>query len=163
VQNTFIYVTDFKSLPTRSGDEPAVRGVMFKDPNQPRRSIIRAYSNPDNLGDHDVELTRVNLYRDSMNLYVNGVRYGLKRAGRGMATEQASGLEPQPAGAQLSLEECESAVDALFQEATVLNMSIRRHLFASADIQKMVAGQMDSFRRQIAQLRADVRKLLYDE
>lgn len=163
VQNTFIYVTDFKNLPTRTGDEPAVRGVMFRDPNQPRRSIIRAYSNPDNLGDHDVELTRVNLYRDSMNLYVNGVRYALKRAGRGMSTEQASGLEPQIAGQLPSLEDCESAVDTLFQEATLLNAGLSRHLFASSEVQRLIAGQMDSFRRQIAQLRADVRKLLYDE
>lgn len=163
VQNTFIYVTDFKNLPTRTGDEPAVRGVMYRDPQQPRRSIIRAYSNPDNFGNPDVELTRVNLFRDSMNLYINGVRYALKRAGRGVATEQASGLEPSVGGEQLSLEACEGAVDALFQEATVLNMSIGRHLFASADIQKMISSQMDAFRRQIAQLRADVRKLLYDE
>ena len=163
LQNTFIYIPDFKTLPTRSADEPAVRGVMFRDPQQPRRTLIRAYSNPDNVGQHEVEMQRVNLYRDSMNLYVNGVRYPLRRAGRGGALQQSSGLEPPVKGGYANLEECESATDQLFQQATMLSAQIRTHLFVSPQVQQIIGGQMDTFKKQIAQLRADVRKLLYDE
>ncbi len=163
LQNTFIFVPDYCALPTRSADEPAVRGVMFKDPIQPRRTIIRAYTNPDNVGEYEAELQRVNLYRDSMNLYVNGTRYPLRRASRGMQLEQTSGLEPPIKGACASLEECESAVDALFQQAVMLSAQIRNHLFSSPQVQQIIASQLDIFKRQIAQLRADVRKLLYDE
>lgn len=163
VSNTFIYIPDFKVLPTRSADEPAVRGVMYRDPRQPKRTIIRAYTNPDNIGEHEVELTRVNLYRDSMNLYVNGTRYALRRALRGTSSEQQSGLEPVIKGAMPSLEDCESAVDTLFQEAVMLANQIKGHLFLSPMVQQMIASQMDTFRKQIAILRADVRKLLYDE
>lgn len=163
VSNTFIYIPDFKTLPTRSADEPAVRGVMYRDPRQPKRTIIRAYTNPDNIGEHEVELTRVNLYRDSMNLYVNGTRYALRRALRGAPNEQPSGLEPPLKGALSSLEDCESAVDTLFQEAVMLANQIKGHLFLSPMVQQMIASQMDTFRKQIAVLRADVRKLLYDE
>lgn len=163
VSNTFIYIPDFKTLPTRSADEPAVRGVMYRDPRQPKRSIIRAYANPDNVGEQEVEFTRVNLYRDSMNLYVNGTRYALRRALRGVAVQQQSGLEPVLKGALPTLEDCESAVDQLFQEAVVLANQIKGHLFLCPMVQQIVASQMDSFRKQIAVLRADVRKLLYDE
>jgi len=163
LQNTFIYVPDFKTLPTRSMDEPAVRGVMFKDPQQPRRTLIRAFTNPDNVGQHEVELQRVNLYRDSMNLYINGTRYPLRRAARGMNLQQTSGLEPAIVGAPANLEDCESAVDQLFQQASMLSSQIRTHLFSSPQVQQIIASQMDTFKRQIAQLRADVRKLLYDE
>ena len=163
LQNTFIFVPDYCALPTRSADEPAVRGVMFKDPIQPRRTIIRAYTNPDNVGEYEAELQRVNLYRDSMNLYVNGTRYPLRRASRGMQLEQTSGLEPPIKGACASLEECESAVDSLFQQAVMLSAQIRNHLFSSPQVQQIIASQLDIFKRQIAQLRADVRKLLYDE
>jgi MoxR-like ATPase len=163
LQNTFIYVPDFGMLPTRSADEPAVRGVLYKDPIQPKRTIIRAYTNPDNVGEHEAELQRVNLYRDSMNLYVNGTRYPLRRAARGMQLQQSSGLEPPIQGACESLEECESAVDMLFQQAVQLSTQIRNHLFASPQVQQIISTQLDSFKRQIAQLRADVRKLLYDE
>lgn len=163
VQNTFISVSDYKMLPTRSADEPAVRGVMYKDPLQPRRTIIRAYTNPDNVGEHEAELTRVNLYRDSMNLYVNGTRYPLRRASRGMQLQQSSGLEPIIQGAPDSMEDCETEVDKLFQQAVMLSNQIRTHLFSSPQVQQIISGQMDSFKRQIAQLRADVRKLLYDD
>lgn len=163
VSNTFIYVPDFKHLPTRSADEPAVRGVMYRDPRQPKRQIIRAYANPDNIGEHEVELTRVNLYRDSMNLYVNGTRYPLRRALRGVNNEQQSGLEPVLKGALPSLEDCESAVDQLFQEAVMLGNQLKTHLFVSKQVLEIVNGQLDSFRKQIALLRADIRKLLYDE
>lgn len=163
VSNTFIYIPDFKALPTRSADEPAVRGVMYRDPRQPKRTIIRAYSNPDNVGEHEAEFSRVNLYRDSMNLYVNGTRYALRRALRGAPNTLQSGLEPVLKGAFASLEDCESAVDALFQEAVMLSGQIRAHLFLSPMVQQIISAQMDTFRKQIAVLRADVRKLLYDE
>lgn len=163
LQNTFIFVPDFKSLPTRSMDEPAVRGVMFRDPQQPRRTLIRAFTNPDNVGQHEAELQRVNLYRDSMNLYINGTRYPLRRAARGMNLQQSSGLEPAIVGATANLEDCEMAVDQLFQQASMLSSQIRTHLFSSPQVQQIIASQMDTFKRQIAQLRADVRKLLYDE
>ncbi len=163
LQNTFIYVPDYSALPTRSSDEPAVRGVMYKDPIQPRRTIIRAYSNPDNVGQYEAELQRVNLYRDSMNLYVNGTRYPLRRASRGMQLQQTTGLEPAIKGGYESLEECESAVDGLFQQAAMMSSQIRTHLFSSPQVEHIISSQMDSFKRQIAQLRGDVRKLLYDE
>ena len=163
VSNTFIYVPDFKHLPTRSADEPAARGVMYRDPRQPKRQIIRAYTNPDNVGEKDVEMTRVNLYRDSMNLYVNGTRYPLRRALRGVNNQQQSGLEPVVKGAMPSLEDCETAVDQLFQEAVMLGNQLKTHLFVSKQILDIVNAQLDSFRKQIALLRADIRKLLYDE
>ena len=163
VSNTFIYVPDFKHLPTRSSDEPAARGVMYRDPRQPKRQIIRAYTNPDNVGEHEVEMTRVNLYRDSMNLYVNGTRYPLRRALRGVNTEQQSGLEPVVKGALPSLEDCETAVDQLFQEAVMLGNQLKTHLFVSKQVLEIVNAQLDTFRKQIALLRADIRKLLYDE
>ncbi len=163
VSNAFIYVPDFKRLPTRSTDEPAARGVMYRDPRQPKRQIIRAFTNPDNVGEHEVEFTRVNLYRDSMNLYVNGTRYGLRRALRGANNAQQSGLEPVLKGALSSLEDCETAVDHLFQEAVMLGNQLKTHLFVSKQVLAVVNAQLDTFRKQIAMLRADVRKLLYDE
>ena len=164
MQDVYIYIPDFKMLPTRSADEPAVRGVMFKDPTSPRRTLIRAYTNPDNVGLHDVELTRVNLYRDSMCLYVNGTRCPLRRATGRMALEQPSGLQPKTMGEKpLTLEELEGAVDALFREASGTALQLRQHLFGSSQVLQIVTDRMDAFKRQTARLRADIRRLLYDE
>lgn len=164
--NTYIYVTDFRSMPTHTSNEPAVRGVMYQDPKCPKRKVIRAYSNPDNIGEYDVELTRVNLYRDSSALYINGVRCPMRRGLRGSVLEQSSGLEPvkgDKSKVNESFEQYESEVDNLFQEATISSNSFKSHLFISPIVTKIIAGQMDSFKRQIALLRADVRKLVYDE
>lgn len=164
--NTYIYVTDFRSMPTHTSNEPAVRGVMYQDPKCPKRKVIRAYSNPDNIGEYDVELTRVNLYRDSSALYINGIRCPMRRGLRGSVLEQSSGLEPA-GGAKSkindSFEQYESEVDNLFQEATISSNSFKSHLFISPVVTRIIASQMDSFKRQIALLRADVRKLVYDE
>ena len=45
----------------------------------------------------------------------------------------------------------------------MLSAQIRSHLFSSPQVQQIITSQLDSFKRQIAQLRADIRKLLYDE
>ena len=165
--NTYIYVTDFRSMTTHTTNEPAIRGVMYQDPKCPKRRIVRAFTNPDNIGEHGVELTRVNLYRDSSALYINGVRCPMRRGLKGANLAQSSGLEMTANGmkrsSSLNLEDYESEVDNLFVEATTLSNSMKSHLFISESVSKIIATQMDGFRRQIALLRADVRKLVYDE
>ena len=163
IPTTFILVTDFRSMPTHSVNEPAIRGVMYQDPKQPRRRIIRAFTNPDNVGVYDAELTRVNLYRDSRSLYINGVRYALRRALPGQKLEVESGWEPKSEWPVSGLEAYEGMVDELYVEAMTMHNSLKGHLFASADVSSTLATYMESFRKQIALLRADVRKLLYDE
>ena len=162
-EHTFIYVTDFRSMPTHSANEPAIRGVMYQDPRQPKRRIIRAYTNPDNIGVYETELTRVNLYRDSRSLYINGVRYALHRGLPGQKLEVESGLEPLVAMPEGGLEAYETQVDSLFVEASTLHNSLKGHLFATDAVTNMLSAYMDTFRKQVALLRADVRKLLYDE
>ena len=162
--NTYIWVTDFRSMSTHTTNEPAVRGVMYQDPKCPKRRIIRAFTNPDNIGEHNVELTRVNLYRDSGALYVNGVRCPLRRGLRGAVLQQSSGLEAPKKGVQiLQPEQYETEIEKLFQEATMLSNTLKQHLFVSEAVSQLIASRMDSFRRQIALLRAEVNKLVYDK
>ncbi len=161
--STYIYATDFRSMPTHTANEPAIRGVMYTDPKCPRRKVIRAYSNPDNIGVSGIELTRVNLYRNSSSIFINGVRYSLRRGLPGGKLEMASGLEPVDREPQMALEDYETAVDNLFIEASTLHRLLQSHLFVSADVAQTVTSYMDGFKKQIAVLRADVRKLLYDE
>lgn len=159
----FMPVPEFKHLPTHTSDEPALRGVMYQDPKVPQRRIIRAVTNPDNIGVVTDGLTRVNLYRDSSNIYVNGVRFGLRRAARGENVWQASGLEPVLPADNTPIDAYETEVDQLFQEATIFNSQLKNHLFLSAEVAQLVNAQMDGFRRQIALTRADLRKIIYDE
>lgn len=160
--NTYIYVTDFRTMPTHTTNEPAIRGVMYHDPKCPKRKVIRAFTNPDNIGEYGIELTRVNLYRDSNALYINGVRCPMRRGLRGTKLSQSSGLENPVAIRDFNPESYETEVENLFVEATTLNNSLKSHLFTSPEVAQLIASQMDSFRRQIALLRADISKLVYD-
>lgn len=162
-RDIYIYVTDFRRLPTRTADEASVKGVMYKDPQVPERTVIRAFTNPDNIGQVGAELTRVNLYRDSNNLYVNGVRYPLRRTLRGGQTAQESGLETDSVKAAFAQRDYEKEVDDLFVSTTMLFNQMKSHLFVPRSAQEAMQTQMESFRRQIALLRADVRRLVYDE
>ena len=159
----FIYVTDFRSMPSHTANDPAIRGVMYTDPRCPRRKVIRAYTNPDNLDVQGVELTRVNLYRNNTSLFINGIRHSMRRGALGVRLEVNSGLEPASKTPSMTLEDYESAVDNLFIEASTFHRQLQDHLFLSADVARTVSTYMDGFKKQIAQLRANVRKLLYDE
>ena len=159
----YIYVTDFRSMPSHTTNEPPIRGVMYNDPRCPRRKVIRAYTNPDNLDVQGVELTRVNIYRINTSLIVNGIRHSMRRALPGSKLEAASGLEPVAANGALSLEDYESAVDNLFVEASTFYRQLQDHLFLAPDVAQTISTYMDGFKKQVALLRANVRKLLYDE
>lgn len=61
-------------------DAPAV-GVMYADPLQPKRTIIRAFTDASQMKEQGAE--RITLYRDDKNIYINGVRFPMKRLQRG--------------------------------------------------------------------------------
>lgn len=163
IPQTYIPATDFRSMANHRVNEPAVRGVMYNDPTAPKRRIIRAFTNPDNIEAEGVELTRVNIYRDSNSIYINGVRYPMRKALSASGINVSTGLEPRTTAQTADLEAYEQMVDDLFINANTLNLQIKSHLFVSAEVSQSVASRMDGFRRQIAQLRQDVRKLLYGE
>ena len=163
VPSTYIPAVDFRSMPVHRVNEPAIRGVMFNDPQAPKRRVIRPYSNPDNVGADGAELTRVNIYRDNSNIYINGVRYPMRRSSSAAGLNAVSGLEPRSVAPDIPLDQYEQMVDDLFVQANTLHLQLKSHLFVSADVAQTISSRMDSFRRQIAQLRADVRKVVYGE
>ncbi|MBQ0057758.1 MAG: AAA family ATPase [Bacteroidales bacterium] len=160
---TYIPASEFRSMANHRMDQPAVRGLMYNDPSAPKRRVIRPFSNPDNIGVYDAELTRVNIYRDASNIYINGVRYPMKRALTASAQQVVTGLEPRTSIGETDIEKFEQMVDDIFVSANTLHIQLKQHLFVSDDVAKTVSGHMDSFRRQVAQLRADVRLLIYGE
>lgn len=54
---------------------------MYADPLNPKRTIIRTFSDATKMKEQGAE--RVTLYRDEKNLYINGVRFPMRRLKRG--------------------------------------------------------------------------------
>ena len=41
--HTYVFITDYKSMPLRSKDNAPAQGVIYKDPSNKVRSIVRLY------------------------------------------------------------------------------------------------------------------------
>ena len=59
---------------------PSTR-IRYADPLNPKRTIIRTFSDATKMKEQGAE--RVTLYRDEKNLYINGVRFPMRRLKRG--------------------------------------------------------------------------------
>ncbi len=164
---TYIQVSDFIRMDNRrSPNDAPVRGVMYADPQEPSRTVIRVYRNPDLLreGGDDIppvaSMTSVNLQRDDRYIYINGSRYPLHRALRGESLRQYT--RTQTSDAEIGLD-IETSVDELWQQASSLATACKNHLFASASDRLLIDDEMKAFQRQIALTRADVRQVLYGD
>lgn len=79
--NTYIFIVDYKNLKEYSPKDVPATGVMYADPLNPKRTIIRTFSDATKMKEQGAE--RVTLYRDEKNLYINGVRFPMRRLKRG--------------------------------------------------------------------------------
>ena len=78
--NTYIFIVDYKNLKEYSPKDVPATGVMYADPLNPKRTIIRTFSDATKMKEQGAE--RVTLYRDEKNLYINGVRFPMRRLKR---------------------------------------------------------------------------------
>ena len=79
--NTYIFIVDYKNLKEYSAKDALTLGVMYADPINPKRTIIRAFADTSAVKEEGTE--RVTLYRDDKHFYINGVRFPMRRLQRG--------------------------------------------------------------------------------
>jgi len=177
--NTFIFITDYKKLPehaTADRDSVPARGIIYHDTANPRRRIVRMYA-PDwtaqlqGKGAEKITLARSNGY-----IYINGVRYKMRQAGEASlnpstgrvedgglfanaAPAETSGISSAPATSAHYEEQAEEIVTAF----NSLRSRLDSNIFASDSDRRAVASYIQDTYKQIALMRADIRRLLYDE
>lgn len=77
--NTYIFISDYQNLKQRTIENIGQGGVIYTDPQQPNRSIIRSlYGDDIPKGASSVSLTR-----DEECIYIDGVRFYIETLGRG--------------------------------------------------------------------------------
>ena len=77
--NTYVLIADYQNMRQSSRENAGQAGVIYKDPNNPQRSIVRTYDGSDMpQGASSVYLTR-----DEECIYINGVRFYIETLGRG--------------------------------------------------------------------------------
>lgn len=153
--NTYIFIVDYKNLKEYNPKDAPAPGVMYADTQHPKRTIIRTFSDPNLMKIPGAE--RVSLYRDDRHLYINGVRFPMRRLKRGEEQQLWLG------NASVSGRDYETELDALYTQIDGLVKDLAENIFVSAADKQEVAQYIATIRKEIAWARVDVRKLLYGD
>lgn len=153
--NTYIFIVDYKNLKEYSPKDAPAIGVMYADPLNPKRTIIRAFS--DAIATKEQGAERVTLYRDERNLYINGVRFPMRRLKRGEQQQLWLGNTTlTDRDYETELENAHAKVDKLVKD-------LSENIFVSEEDKKSVVQYVATIRKEIAWARVDVRKLRYGD
>ena len=147
--NTYVLIADYQNMRQASRENAGQAGIIYRDPNNPQRSIVRTYDGSDTpAGASSVYLTR-----DEECIYINGVRFYIETLGRG--ENQAI---PQKRGSVSGRD--------YFQEIEAMSSGIRQrtdgisaNILVSAQDKKEVADYVQSLFTEIAHTRQDLEKL----
>ncbi|MEY8707709.1 AAA family ATPase [Bacteroides faecichinchillae] len=151
--NTYIFIVDYKNMKEYSTKDTPTVGVMYTDPLNPKRTIIRAFSGvPD-----EQNAERVSLFRDSRHLYINGVRFSMKRLNRGEQQQLWLGnLSVTDRDYETELEIVNKKIDKQVK-------GLRENIFVTEEDKKEIDQYIATIRKEIAWARVDVRKLRYGD
>lgn len=153
--NTYIFIVDYKNLEEYSPKDVPATGVMYADPLNPKRTIIRTFSDATKMKEQGAE--RVTLYRDEKNLYINGVRFPMRRLKRGEQQQLWLG------NMTLTDRDYETELETAHGRIEKLVKDLSENIFISEEDKKGVAQYVATLRKEIAWARVDVRKLRYGD
>ena len=153
--NTYIFIVDYKNLKEYSPKDAPATGVMYADPLNPKRTIIRTFSDASKMKEQGAE--RVTLYRDEKNLYINGVRFAMRRLKRGEQQQLWLG------NLTLTDRDYETERETAHGRIEKLVKDLSENIFVSEEDKKGVAQYVATIRKEIAWARVDVRKLRYGD
>ena len=147
--NTYVLIADYQNIRQSSRENTGQAGVIYKDPNNPQRSIIRTYDGSDMpQGACSVYLTR-----DEECIYINGVRFYIETLGRG--EQQALPTKKGSVSGRDFYQELEE-LSTLIRQRTD---GIHDNIFVSEADKKEVDEFVKNLFTEIAHTRQDMEKL----
>lgn len=169
--NSFVFITDFKRMPTLSKVNAPAQGVIYTDVTNKRRRIVRLFS-PDMMNDVSAhEREQVTLCRDNTHIYINGVAFKMRQKGNAMlnpTTGKVGGLfDAAPTTTENKLPSSythyEEDIESLCIELDKVKGEIAQNLFVSLEDKDKMNLVLHDLYQMIALCRVDIRKLLYDD
>ena len=147
--NTYVLIADYQNMRQSSRENAGQAGVIYKDPNNPQRSIIRSYDGSDTpAGSSSVYLTR-----DEECIYINGVRFYIETLARGES--QAMPLKRGNVSGRDYFQEIEVMSNGIRQRTEGINSNI----LVSAQDKKDIDDFVKNLFTEIAHTRQDIEKL----
>ncbi|MDD3037592.1 AAA family ATPase [Bacteroides sp.] len=153
--NTYIFIVDYKNMKEYSTKDAPMVGVMYTDPLNPKRTIIRTFSDAVLLKEQGAE--RVTLFRDSRHLYINGVRFPMKRLTGGEQQQLWLG------NLSITDRDYETELEVISAKIDKQVKGLRENIFVTEEDKKEIDQYIATIRKEIAWARVDVRKLRYGD
>ena len=157
--NTYIYASDFASLPNLDVNSMVTpkHGVIYPDQKDPIKERVRTYSG---MMNKDINPVKVTLKRDGYYLYLNGVRCDLERYSIDEMMQMPSSYQ--------SLDDCysmdyETEIEAIAKVANAIVESMQDNIFVCDADTKYMKQVAEGFLREIAFARIDIQKLIYGD
>lgn len=150
--HTYIYAADFLNLSEYNTKNAPIQGVMYTDPRDKNKTIIRTYAGVNWERLSNVE--NVNLRRKEDMLYINGVEFKLRHLLRGECQDEINMECPVETSRDYG-EEIESLARKLNHRIT----EVERNMFLTTTDRKRMSEVAVELRKRIAFTRVDIEKL----
>lgn len=154
--NTFIFLSDFMGMKNYNRQDAPQIGVMYTDPLHQERTLIRTFADSSQMKAKDAK--QVRLYRDDQHLYIDGVRYAMRRLRPGEQRPAVSQM-PKPIVSRNYEEELEHINSYI----NLLAEQLQANLFVCEKDKQAIGQHVADLQKQIAFARLDTRKLLYGD
>ena len=149
--NTYVFISDYQNMRRSSRENAGQGGIIYKDPQNPHRSIVRCYDGSDTpAGSNSVYLTR-----DEECIYINGVRFYIETLQRGEIQTL-----PTKKG-KVTGRDFFGEIEKLSTLISVRDREISENFFVSTSDKKEVASYVKNLFKDIAETRQDLEKLEY--
>lgn len=155
IGHTYIFAADFLNMkPTDIRAHAAHDGIMYKDPANPKRTIIASFAGGKFDNSMGITPEPIKIFRDEEYLYIDGVRYELRRRAKGEEASIESELAAaDKASGMLSNDNTVACANDLSKEKAALIKEMRGNIFCNADDIKAVEKYAKEVGHNIAEVR----------
>lgn len=164
IGHTYIFASDFLNMkPTDIRANAAQDGIMYKDPANSKRTIIATFAGGTFDSSMGITPQPIKIFRDDEHLYIDGVRYELRRRANDEEASIESGLAAaDKVSGMLSNDNTVACTNNLSNEKAALIKEMRSNVFCNADDIKAVEKYANEVGHNIAEVRgilAEIDKL----
>lgn len=147
--NTYIFLSDYHYMRGHTKENAGQLGVIYKDPMDAKRSIIRCFDGADTPRGGKI----VSLTRDMDGIYINGVYFKIEKLEPGEKQQL-----PNPKGVVTNRNyflEIENLGDHIGKRVE----EVKSNMFVSPSDKKTIEAHAQSIYQELAKMRYDVLKL----
>lgn len=150
--HTYIYAADFLNLSEYNPMNAPIQGIMYADPRNKNRTIIRTYAGVNFKRLSNAE--QVNLRRKDDLLYINGVEFKLRHLLRGESQEEIHTKKLVETNRDYG-----NDIEIIAQRLSNRMAKIESNMFLTAYDRNRMSEIAVELRKRIALTRVDIEKL----